>query len=61
MTDREKLINLFDGFGVEYKSDDKDNSIECMQGNKKIEGYGGFFTYFEFTKEGEFITMGAAE
>ena len=35
--------------------------IVCREGNSGVSGYNGFYTDFEFTIEGKFITMGAYE
>jgi len=59
MTDKEKLIRLLTGFGVEFYLD-KD-TIECHENGKNIKGYIGFFTCFEFDDSGAFVEMGAYE
>lgn len=70
MTDLEKLKKLLDEFGVEYSEDKKTTeqhykhdfiAITCVAGKKKVEGYSGFITIFEFTLDGKFIQMGAWE
>jgi hypothetical protein len=59
MSDKEKLISLFDEFGIGWSAEL--NDIVCEQGNNKVEGYAGFFTYFQFDADGKFICMGAGE
>lgn len=59
LTDKEKLVNLFKEFGVEFI--DEDIYITCEQGGEKVKGYYGFVTIFSFTEDGKFINMGAWE
>jgi hypothetical protein len=74
MTDKGKLIALLDEWGVPYKQQDlpvqpgERNAVVVTVGltgdlpdNPAVTGYSGFFTDFEFTEEGEFLTMGAWE
>lgn len=58
-TDKEKLTALFDELSIGYTVEDKD--IVCMEGDANIDGYGNFYTRFEFDDEGKFIQMGAWE
>ncbi len=68
MPDKEKLMQLFTEFGIGYE--DNPEGIEkgkgytiivCLQGKAKIDGYGDFFTIFEFDENGKFVEMGAWE
>ena len=61
MTDKEKLCNVLTEFGVEWR--EKEDGIKCGGFNTyaKIDGYGGFYTMFEFDDKGKFIQMGAWE
>jgi hypothetical protein len=70
MTDKEKLTNLLTEFGVEFKIENEDDSIEklkeyqfieCHEGSEKVNGYYGFLTGFVFDKDGKFVEMGAWE
>lgn len=70
LTDLEKLKQLLEQFGVgyteerieKYRDDGKPRTfIKCECGDKKVEGYGGFVTLFEFDADGEFLVMGAYE
>lgn len=63
MTDKEKLINLLNEFGVGFtQSEHTDfDEVNCEQGQAKVEGYVGFATSFQFKKDGSFIAMGAYE
>lgn len=68
MTDKEKLETLFTEFGVGCVSDpdyiqrkDGRSVILCEESAGKIGGYNGFYTLFEFDKNGKFIEMGAWE
>ena len=60
MTDKEKLVKLFEEFGIGFTETD-DGGIHCTQGDAKISGYCGFSTEFTFTKDGSFVEMGAYE
>lgn len=66
MTDRQKLINLFTEFGVDFKSKEKSNrdstsitdtDIVCSEGDDKIGGYQNHFVRFEFAENGSFQKM----
>ncbi len=59
MNDKEKLKELLNGFGVEFK--EIDNFIRCREGYKKVDGYSGFFIDFNFDESGAFDDMGAWE
>lgn len=63
-TDYQKLKELLTGFGVRFSKETRENEnqvIQCMSGWDKVDGYLGFFTDFEFNKEGKFIEMGIWE
>jgi len=59
MTDKEKLRNLFTEFGIGFE--EWEGNIACCQGQKKIVGYSGFETIFEFDSDESFLKMGAWE
>lgn len=67
MTDKEKLTDLFNEFGIElrdhgYCGDIEENKLFLVEGHtEKIKGYSGFFTHFEFDDEGKFIECGIWE
>lgn len=63
MNDLEKFKKLMDSFGVEYEEDNSGDRIilNFIEGNDKVLGYSGFYTTFAFTKDGNFIEMGAWE
>ncbi len=66
MNDRQRLTDLLDSFGViwtqgEFTPTDTDAITITAHDGPKNAGYHGFFTAFEFTPEGEFITVGAWE
>lgn len=64
MTDKEKLIKLFDEFGIGYdvvEDNDGTQKVLLEKGNKKVIGYNGFFTEFYFDGEGKFIEVGIWE
>lgn len=64
MTDKEKLIKLFDEFGIGYdvgEYNDGTQRVLLEKGNKKVIGYSGFFTEFYFDGEGKFIEVGIWE
>ena len=71
MTDIDKLKKLLTDFGVGFdvkhndipfhRNNEVTTSIFCEQGNNKVDGYMGFFTYFQFDKDGKFAMMGAGE
>ena len=64
-TDKQKLMELLDGFGVEYdhRTYSKGKTkIKCNERkHKKVEGYGGFFTLFEFDENEKLTSMSAWE
>lgn len=63
MTDLEKFIDTYKQFGIEIKTYEKDNKIQIdlnkWENNStvsdKFDGYCGFFSNLEFTKEGKFL------
>lgn len=58
-SDRDKFKRLLQEFGVEFT--EKDCSIICEEGSKKVAGYSGFVTEFTFDADGKFVEMGAYE
>ena len=69
MTDLQKFIELYNGFGIELKVHEYENKL-CIglntpssDGNfhKKLSGYSGCFSDVEFTMEGVFINQGFYE
>lgn len=68
MTDKDDLTVLLDKLGIPYEvnEDNKDdNVIEVTVINNsdhdKVTGYCGFYTSFEFDREGNFQAVGAWE
>jgi len=69
MTDKEKLVKLFDEFGIFYKFDETGLVLNIKEGRdqdkpineRKVIGYSYFYTDFSFTKDGEFINVGIWE
>jgi hypothetical protein len=59
LTDKDKLCNLFDEFGIEYSQVQNVITIEAK--TKGVEGYGGFVTDFSFDENGKFIIAGVWE
>lgn len=63
-TDLYNFIELYKSFGIEIKPFEYEGRM-CVtidhSTSEKIEGYGGFFTEYEFTLEGKFISQGAYE
>lgn len=69
-TDLEKFIDTYKHFGIEVKFYENEiGNIEvCLSGSfinathsEKFDGYGGFYSDLEFTKEGKFIRQGFFE
>lgn len=64
-TDRDRLKQLFDDWGVEYdiQVGDKKNTLTTSERSscKKVGGYVAFYTDFDFDKDGKFLEMGAYE
>lgn len=66
MTDLEKLIDTYKQFGIDlivYEEDDKFKITlsgwgENSTNSDKFNGYSGFFSDLEFTKEGKFLSQG---
>lgn len=58
-TDKEKLIQLLEYFGVGFECED--NDIKLEEGNNKIRGYPLFYTLFSFDEKGKFLEVGAYE
>lgn len=63
ISDYEKLINLLNelGIGFRVESTKFETIVFCETGNKKVGGYDGFYTVFEFNSDDKFIKMGAYE
>ena len=66
MTDLEKFIDTYKQFGIEVKAYEEDDKIRIDLGgwednstkSDKFDGYSGFFSDLEFTKEGKFLRQG---
>lgn len=68
MTDLEKFIDTYKQFGIKIKTFENEKSnIEVQIGggwdakttsSEKFDGYSGFFSDLEFTKEGKFLRQG---
>lgn len=69
MTDLEKFIELYKGFGIDVKVfDTKRNTKAIMLSDSsydfnftnsdKFDGYSGFFTDIEFDNNGKFLRQG---
>jgi hypothetical protein len=67
MTDLEKFIDTYKQFGIEVKPyENSDGNIEIILGgyndrateSEKFEGYWGFMSDLEFTKDGKFLRQG---
>ena len=65
MTDLEKFIALYAGFGIEVQVEDVGNGIRKItleaKTHEKLVGYTGFCTDVYFGKDGEFIEQGFYE
>lgn len=71
MTDKEKLCQLLDSWGVPFtEENDHEGNLDIRVGNgifdvpkddSKIVGYSGFFTLYTFRPDGTFKEMGAWE
>ena len=61
MTDKDKLIDLLDYFGIVY-SEDMENTItiESKTGEKN-KGYTGFVCDWNFSEDGQFFNVGIWE
>jgi hypothetical protein len=59
MTDKDKLKTLFDEMGIQYQSGT--DYITLSEGDKKVSGYFGFYTRFDFDDKGKFEEVGAYE
>ncbi len=59
MSDKDKLIALLSKFGVGYEVEG--NTVICMEGSERVEGYSWLYTTFTFDSKGEFVSMGAWE
>lgn len=61
MTDLDKLTSLLDEFGVEYHLTDIGDwkNVSMRYGDRKVGGYVGFGTEFNFTSDGSFHGIGA--
>jgi hypothetical protein len=58
-TQKQKLLELLQEFGLEPWSDN--TSVNLSVGDKKVSGYGLFYSQFEFTEDGEFKALHIAE
>jgi len=61
MTDKEKLVQLLQEFGVGCREKPEGIKVGGYNKYKKVSGYSGFYTLFEFDKVGNFVRMGAWE
>ena len=65
MTDMEKLTKLLLGFGVEFEvftNASKELIVVSMgEGTRKVDGYPGYRTDFNFTAGGSFLDVGIWE
>ena len=67
-TDKQKVIDLFDELGIGYKLKDDEypqhtNSIKIKAGYSynKVDGYGSFYTLFNFDENDKFVDAGIWE
>jgi hypothetical protein len=61
MTDKEKLITLFNELGIQF-TEEVNNTIICgVNSGEKIQGYFGFYVEFIFGENGNFLNMGIWE
>jgi hypothetical protein len=62
-TDKQKLIDLLNDFGIKFREESRTITINVDRDSKdsKVSGYSGFFTEFEFDKNGKFEDMGVWE
>lgn len=61
MTDLERFLDTYKQFGVELKTEENDNgniSIFLHSKTYIFDGYFGFFSDLEFTKDGKFLRQG---
>lgn len=58
-TDKERLQELLDDFGVGYdpEIDGDEDGLTCGAGSDKIGGHIGFFAEFVFDEKGKFLNM----
>jgi hypothetical protein len=66
MTDKEKLAELLDSWGVPHHENEPGHvtvgsAPNVVEYSDKVTGYGGFFTDFEFSESGEFLKIGTWE
>ncbi len=63
LTDKLKLIELLEGFGVKLRKEPSTVTLEVNKSDpdSKISGYMGFFTEFNFDENGKFIDVGVWE
>ena len=65
MTDLEKFIDTYKQFGIDVKTyEDSDKIRIDLNGStesEKFDGYCGFYSDLEFTKEGKFLRQGFYE
>lgn len=57
LTDKEKVMALFTELGIGFEQEKTSNNLVCTEGNRRIGGYRGFETYFEFDDDGKFTQM----
>lgn len=69
MTDLEKFIDTYKQFGIDVKTYEKCDKIRIVLNgwedhsteSEKFDGYSGFYSDLEFTKEGKFLRQGFYE
>ena len=63
-TDKQKLLELLDEFGIGYSEDTYDNALYVSlkaKNGEKVVGYTGFSADFKFTADESFIEVGVWE
>ena len=61
MTDMEALKALFDKWEVSYDGEEDNEIILEANSGPKVDGYGYFYTAFEFAEDGSFVKVGIWE
>ena len=60
MSDRERVIEMLDDFGVVWREEDGRVVVEAQTGPKNV-GYVGFVTAISFDEDGNFQSWGCWE